>query len=71
MSDECWVGWFHGLACDHLYADCPSRRRAETQLRRAGWWFDEPRTIRLDAHGGDVCGLCLHRHNRTHHRESA
>jgi hypothetical protein len=63
----CRSPWFAGLTCDHLYADCPNRMRGETELRRVGWWDlggDE-----IDVHGTDVCGLCVHRHNRTHHEE--
>lgn len=65
----CTSPWWPGLTCDHLYADCPSRRRGEAELRRVGWWFAGKRPV--DPHGTDICGLCLHRHNRTAHKEPA
>lgn len=65
---DCVTTWHRGLACDHIYGNCPGLRRGEPELRRAGWWDEEPRPRTLDPHGTDVCGLCLHRHNRAEHR---
>ena len=56
---DCSTDWYAGLTCDHLYPDCPNRKRGETSLRRCGWW--EVGGPRLDPHGSDICGLCLHR----------
>lgn len=71
MSD-CTSDWYAGFTCDHLYADCPNRTRNEAALRHYGEWFigsHKPDAISkaTDPHGGDVCGMCLHRHNRTVH----
>lgn len=58
--------WFAGLTCDHLYADCPSRTRAEASLRECGWWdVRNAGGWGVDPHGGDVCGLCVHRFDRS------
>ena len=50
---ECRTPWFAGLTCDHLYADCPNRTRAEATLRAWGWWNLGPGAIgaHLDPHG--------------------
>lgn len=69
MSHECAHKWFAGLTCDHLYADCPNRKRGEAELRRVGWWGIGIGTV--DPHSTDVCGLCLHRHNRSAHKGAA
>ena len=29
MSETCTSVWFAGLTCDHLYVDCPNRRRGK------------------------------------------
>lgn len=57
----CASPWFAGLTRDHLYADCPNRMRDD----------DEPRPGEVDPHGTDICGMCVHRHNRREHPESA
>lgn len=62
----CDSRWYAGLTCDHLYADCPNRTKAAVTLRRYHWWTLGGDTG-LDPHGTDVCGLCVHRHNRTEH----
>jgi hypothetical protein len=68
----CLSPWWAGLTCDHLYADCPSRKLGEDTLRQCGWWELNPETRSLlDPHGADICGLCLHRHNRSQHREAS
>lgn len=71
-EDRCTSPWFAGLTCDHLFADCPNRARGEVELRKAGWWNTGTSGHHLspdiDPHGGEVCGLCLHRHNRKAHR---
>lgn len=54
--------WFAGLTCDHLYADCPNRLRAEESLRLCGWW--DVAGGGLDPLGSDVCGLCVARWKR-------
>lgn len=67
----CTSEWFAGHTCDHLYANCPNRTRAEDSLRRYGMWdvgsaasmFSKG----VNPHGSDICGLCLHRHNQTIH----
>jgi hypothetical protein len=70
MSD-CTSPWFAGHTCDHLYADCPNRTRAEASLRRYGMWDVGTATSdfsgSIDPHGTDVCGVCLHRHNQREH----
>lgn len=66
--NTCQSPWFAGLICDHLYEDCPNRRRGERQLRLADWWSLSGPSI--DPHGTDVCGLCVHRHNQTMHKET-
>lgn len=73
MKGECSSGWWAGHTCDHLYPDCPNRTKAEETLRQCGWWdvgSEKPAAVTksIDPHGGDVCGLCLHRHNRSHHQ---
>jgi hypothetical protein len=65
-SSDCTSPWFAGLTCDHLFADCPNRMKAETTLRRAGWWSTG--SNRIDPHGTDVCGMCLYRHGRLMHK---
>lgn len=70
MSEVCTSAWFAGLTCDHLYANCPNRKRGEAELRRAGWW-DLGGKTGLRVHGSDVCGLCVHRHNRTEHKAAS
>lgn len=62
----CHSRWFAGLTCDHLYADCPNRQRGLTELAR--WAWDEIGGPDIDPHGSDVCGMCLHRHNRSTHK---
>jgi hypothetical protein len=73
VSDHrCTSPWFAGLSCDHLFADCPNRMRAEKELRRAAWWStgSEGRFgADIDPHGTDICGMCLYRHDRTMHKE--
>lgn len=69
MSDCTHPQWFLGLTCDHLYGDCPNRKRGEAELTRAGWWMQGRGPI--DPHGSDVCGLCLHRHNQTTHKAAS
>ena len=64
---ECVSPWFAGLICDHLFDNCPNRARGEDELRRVGWWSVGGDDI--DPHGTDVCGLCLHRHNRAAHQD--
>lgn len=64
---SCVTQWFAGLTCDHIYADCPNRKRGLSELVRANW--DQVGGDDLDPHGTDVCGLCLHRHNRKTHKE--
>ena len=54
--------WFAGLTCDHLYADCPNRTRAEVTLRRCGEW--DMHGVGIDPDGSDVCGMCVHRYRR-------
>lgn len=53
MTTDCTSEWYAGLTCDHLYADCPNRKRGEAELRRVGWWF---KGDDLRVHGTDVCG---------------
>ena len=65
-ATACTTRWYAGLTCDHLYADCPNRTKAEKTLRWCGWWGIGGPDI--DPHDTDVCGLCVHRHNRTQHR---
>lgn len=68
----CASRWFAGLTCDHLYADCPNRTRAEKTLRWCGWWdvgSSDP-TNTVDPHATDICGLCVHRHNRSEHKKA-
>lgn len=55
--------WFAGLTCDHIYANCPNRTRAEKSLRECGWW-DIGGVSGFDPHGTDVCGLCVRRYDR-------
>lgn len=66
MTATCTSPWFAGLTCDHLYSDCPNRQRGLAELERCGW--GELGGEGLDPHGTDVCGLCVHRHNRTTHQ---
>lgn len=63
---ECVTTWVGGLTCDHIYADCPNYRRGLPELAAYGW--DTLGGNGLDPHGTDVCGMCLHRHNRKYHR---
>jgi len=60
--------WFRGLTCDHLYRDCPSYQRGLPELTRFGW--DAIGGPAIDPHGTYMCGVCLHRHNRKHHKET-
>lgn len=47
---DAWIG----VHVDHLYPNCPSLR-------------GEPKKAitQVDPHGTDICGMCLHRYNRT------
>lgn len=65
---DCVVPWFGGVTKDHLYDDCPSRKRGLPELERVGW--DRLGGDAIDPHGTDVCGLCLHRHNRKEHADA-
>lgn len=60
-SAECWSG----VTVDHLYEDCPNRRRGEATMRRWGLWFKCVGEV--DPHGTDLCGLCVHRYDRSAH----
>jgi hypothetical protein len=68
---DCRSDWYAGLTCDHLYANCTNRQRARAELERSGWWNVGTGTSdisgRVDPHGGDICGMCLHRHNAAVH----
>ncbi len=64
---DCTSRWYGGLTVDHLYDDCPNRQRGLPELTRCGWGDIGGEGI--DPHGTDICGLCRHRHNQTHHRE--
>jgi hypothetical protein len=55
--------WFAGLTVDHLYADCPNRVSGKTALLLAGYW-DIGGDSGVDPHGTDICGMCVHRHDR-------
>jgi hypothetical protein len=64
MSDEdCTSRRWPGVVCDHLYRDCRNLRGP------ARPW--EASCILIDPHGAFVCGMCLHRHNRTTHKGAA
>lgn len=71
QNPTCRSPWYAGLTCDHLFLDCPNRTRAEAELRRCGWWetgaHGDCLHVFVDVHGGDICGMCLHRHNRSAH----
>jgi hypothetical protein len=49
--------WWLGLTSDHVYENCPGRRRGLPELAKAGW--DGPGRGSLDPEAGDVCGWCL------------
>lgn len=62
---ECSVQWFGGATVDHIYENCPAYKRGRAAMEACGW--DRIGGDDLDPHGTDVCGLCLHRHNRADH----
>jgi hypothetical protein len=62
----CTSPWFGGPTVDHLFDDCPSYLRGRTSMEACGW--GDLGGPDIDPHGGEVCGLCRHRHDRKCHR---
>lgn len=52
-ESEFWIG----LACDHLYENCPLRIRSLPSLKLYGW--DNKGRGTVDVFGTDICGWCL------------
>ncbi len=57
MSTEApGVPWWFGVYVDHLYEECPARRRSLPELRLGG--HDRQGYGTVDPLGTDICGWC-------------
>lgn len=50
--------WWMGLRGDHLYEQCPGRRKSVPRMQNLGWSTDMKSTL-IDPDGGDLCLWCV------------
>lgn len=57
VDPEDGVPWWFGLRADHLFEDCPARRRSLPRMREWGGPDGQGRGL-VDPLGTDICGWC-------------